>query len=491
MTRRRKHSPPAANLSHQPFRQDNDANNELSEIPDTYDYRPLNDKNSQFHSQRRISKRSAVLQLTALYAQPHVPSRREVHIEIKGNYQEEQRISEISRKKGWTLCGQERTLVGVEHIDEVTGQIVEAEYNIQQTLSGVESLVLAKVQPIAMRYAMFTNPFATNAVKTGRISPWLVLATKRIGSSQIEPEPDSTWIRSESCTKFRVVGRNGGICGERLGKDPVRADQIGWSIYHYVTKVDPAMRKTNPPREYISVVFISSTLPPFYCDTILRPLARSPPHARRRSISERRRWIPRMSSEQWTRMESNNASHTSSFKTCSHALSRQERMNNMINAMFIVLAATMINHFLGTMNTFKYKAPAEICHVGGAHLVFRRLEADLLSTSPKVQTKAIKDVTIMIYRRQRWTEVIKVNASMPYIDQGVHEEEYLSYVPEELADFSNNRLGHMTAEVKAAQSVLLPRRIRYDIISSTVNVSGTCNTNTKTSMTIAMMISIF
>lgn len=91
----------------------------------------------------------------------------------------------------------------LELIDEVTGQIVGAEYGIQQTLSGVEALVLAEVKPIAGRYAMFNNPFATNAVKTAQIHSW-------------------------------------------------------W--YHYVTKVDPAMRNTDPPRAYISVVFISSSL---------------------------------------------------------------------------------------------------------------------------------------------------------------------------------------------------------------------------------------
>src|ERR1700681_2425380 len=111
-------------------------------------------------------------------------------------------------------------------------------------------------------------------------------------------------------------------------------------------------------------------------------------------------------------------------------------------------------------------------------VVFRRLEAKFLSTSPEVQTKTIEDVKMMIRQRQTWTGVVEVNASMPYNDQGVHEEEYLSYVPEELADVSDNTFRRMTAEVEAAQSALLPRRVRHDIISSTVDVSGTSNTNT-------------
>jgi hypothetical protein len=52
----------------------------------------------------------------------------------------------------------------VEPIDEVTGQIFEAEYGIEETLSGVEALVLAKVKPIAGKYVIFNNPFTTNAV---------------------------------------------------------------------------------------------------------------------------------------------------------------------------------------------------------------------------------------------------------------------------------------------------------------------------------------
>ena len=39
----------------------------------------------------------------------------------------------------------------LEPIDKVTGQIVGAEYSIQQTLSGVEVLVLAEVKPITGR----------------------------------------------------------------------------------------------------------------------------------------------------------------------------------------------------------------------------------------------------------------------------------------------------------------------------------------------------
>jgi hypothetical protein len=108
MTRRRKYTPPPSNLSHRLSRQDDDADDELSEIPDTYDYRCLNDENAQFSSQKRTSKCSALRQLTPPCVQPHAPSQREVHIEIDDNYEEEQRTPEISRKKVWTLIMKRR-----------------------------------------------------------------------------------------------------------------------------------------------------------------------------------------------------------------------------------------------------------------------------------------------------------------------------------------------------------------------------------------------
>ncbi|KAF8247799.1 hypothetical protein K440DRAFT_643434 [Wilcoxina mikolae CBS 423.85] len=147
----------------------------------------------------------------------------------------------------------------------------------------------------------------------------------------------------------------------------------------------------------------------------------------------------------------------------------------MINWTFIVLAATAIHYCLAVWKSGEYKVPAEF---GSGGVVFRRVEAKLLSTLPEVQSKTIEDVKIMIHHRQRWTGVVEVNASMTYNDQGVHKEEYLSCVPEELADVSDNTFRYMTAEVEAEQSVLLPSHVRHDIISVTVDISGTSNTIT-------------
>jgi hypothetical protein len=82
-------------------------------------------------------------------------------------------------------------------VDNVTGIIVSGEYNVQTTFSGVPAMVTAHVEPIAMNYAMFVNPFATNAVKTAQIHSW-------------------------------------------------------W--YEEITRIDPAQRNSDPPRAYISVV---------------------------------------------------------------------------------------------------------------------------------------------------------------------------------------------------------------------------------------------
>jgi hypothetical protein len=54
----------------------------------------------------------------------------------------------------------------------VTGLIVGAEYNHQTTFSGVPMMVIAHVKPIAIKYGMFVNPFATNGVKTTLIHSW-------------------------------------------------------------------------------------------------------------------------------------------------------------------------------------------------------------------------------------------------------------------------------------------------------------------------------
>jgi hypothetical protein len=51
-------------------------------------------------------------------------------------------------------------------VDDVTGLIVGAEYNAQTTLSGIPVIVMAHVKSIAINYAMFVNPFATNALTT-------------------------------------------------------------------------------------------------------------------------------------------------------------------------------------------------------------------------------------------------------------------------------------------------------------------------------------
>jgi hypothetical protein len=57
-------------------------------------------------------------------------------------------------------------------VNNVTGLIVGAEYNMQTTLSGVLAMVMACVKTIAINYAMFVNPLATNAVKTAPIDSW-------------------------------------------------------------------------------------------------------------------------------------------------------------------------------------------------------------------------------------------------------------------------------------------------------------------------------
>jgi len=77
----------------------------------------------------------------------------------------------------------------VTFVDNVTGLIVGAEYNAQTTLSGVPAMVMADVKPIAINYAMFVNPFATNAVKTAQIHSWWYEEIARIDPAQRNSDP--------------------------------------------------------------------------------------------------------------------------------------------------------------------------------------------------------------------------------------------------------------------------------------------------------------
>jgi len=60
----------------------------------------------------------------------------------------------------------------VPFVDDMTGLIITAEYNPQTTISGVPAMLMACEKPIAIDYAMFVNPFATNAVNTAHIHSW-------------------------------------------------------------------------------------------------------------------------------------------------------------------------------------------------------------------------------------------------------------------------------------------------------------------------------
>ena len=79
-------------------------------------------------------------------------------------------------------------------VDDVTGLIVGAEYNAQTTLSGIPGMVMARVKPIAMNYAMFVNPFPTNAVKTAQIHSWWYEEITRIHPAQRNSDPPCAYI---------------------------------------------------------------------------------------------------------------------------------------------------------------------------------------------------------------------------------------------------------------------------------------------------------
>jgi hypothetical protein len=57
-------------------------------------------------------------------------------------------------------------------VEDVTGLIVITENNVPRTFSGDPAMVMARVKPVAIKYEIFVNPFATNAVKTAQIHSW-------------------------------------------------------------------------------------------------------------------------------------------------------------------------------------------------------------------------------------------------------------------------------------------------------------------------------
>jgi hypothetical protein len=79
-------------------------------------------------------------------------------------------------------------------VDDVTGLIVGAEYNAQTTLSGVSVMVMAPVKAIAINYAMFVNPFATNGVKTAQIHSWWYEEIARIDPAQRNSDPPCAYV---------------------------------------------------------------------------------------------------------------------------------------------------------------------------------------------------------------------------------------------------------------------------------------------------------
>jgi hypothetical protein len=55
-------------------------------------------------------------------------------------------------------------------------------------------MAMARVKPIAINYAMFVNPFATNVVKTAQIHSWWYEEIARIEPAQRTSDPPHVYI---------------------------------------------------------------------------------------------------------------------------------------------------------------------------------------------------------------------------------------------------------------------------------------------------------
>jgi len=76
----------------------------------------------------------------------------------------------------------------------VSDLIVGAEYNAQTTVAGNTAMVMARVKPLAINYAMFVNPFATNAMKTAQIHSWRYEEIARIDPAHGNSNPPRAYI---------------------------------------------------------------------------------------------------------------------------------------------------------------------------------------------------------------------------------------------------------------------------------------------------------
>jgi len=79
-------------------------------------------------------------------------------------------------------------------VDDLTSLIIGTEYNNQRTFSDVLAIVIARVKPICINYAMFVNAFATNSVKTARIRSWWYEEIARIDPAQRDSDPPCAYI---------------------------------------------------------------------------------------------------------------------------------------------------------------------------------------------------------------------------------------------------------------------------------------------------------
>jgi len=79
-------------------------------------------------------------------------------------------------------------------VDDVTGLIVGAEYNAQTPLSGIPAIVMACVKPLAIDYTMFVNLFEPYAIMTAQIHWWKVVDIAKIDPAHRKSDPPRAYI---------------------------------------------------------------------------------------------------------------------------------------------------------------------------------------------------------------------------------------------------------------------------------------------------------
>jgi len=106
------------------------------------------------------------------------------------------RTEPINQSNAGPLAGYPNPLLTLYEpcVDDVTGLIASADFNVRITLSCIPAMVTIHVKSIRINYAMFANPIAINAVKSAQIHSWWFAIFAMIDPARRNSDPPHLYI---------------------------------------------------------------------------------------------------------------------------------------------------------------------------------------------------------------------------------------------------------------------------------------------------------